>query len=243
MAVTPPASSKRLDDAVHDTLQSFDDYICLLCYNTEMRCGLVEGVNKGLWLPYKEIVQGESWDTTVESLLNELSIKSYTNQGIVQVLRIQPGLNRPFFTRVIFTVRVNESADRTTDEMGEQQGSLQWIAAEEIQRMAKVRPYPFMGVEPFELSKLLLQSRQVPVTCDFTEMNASTSLASQTGPAKSQIEQMLESSKFGQTEQDMVRFDFFKFARPSTYMNELTFQRYLSSLGWEVNSYLGDLFR
>ncbi|CAN7985442.1 unnamed protein product [Ixodes hexagonus] len=240
MAVSVPSSPvpKRSDDVV----QTFDDYVSLLCYNHEMRCGLVEGASKGLWLPYKEIVQGESWESAVETLLKELSIKAYTNQGMIQMLRIQPGLNRPFFTRVIFMIRVMETEDRGADEMGEQV-HLQWIAVEEIQRMAKLRPYPFMGVEPTELCKQLLHNKTLPANCDFVEINATTALTSQTVPAKSQIEQMLESAKFGQPEQDMVRFDFFRFSRPSTYMNEHVFERYLTSLGWDLSPYLMDLFR
>ncbi|XP_064461087.1 uncharacterized protein LOC135371046 isoform X1 [Ornithodoros turicata] len=238
MAVNSAPAGKRPED---DAPQTFEDYVTILCYDNDMRCGLVEGANKGLWLPYKEIMQGESWDSAVESLLKELSIKAYVNQGMIQVLRIQPGLHRPFYTRIIFTIKVTEPVEQ--DDMQAEQIRLQWIAADEIQRMSKMRPYPFMGVEPAELSKMLLQARQLPVPCDFTEINASAALSSQVMPAKSQIEQMLESAKFGQQEQDMVRFDFFKFSRPSTYMNESTFQGYLSSLGWEVSAYLGDLFR
>lgn len=238
MAVATSSPPRRTDDAV----QTFDDCVVLLCYNHEMRCGLVEGASKGLWLPYKDIAQGESWESAVELLLKELSLKTYANQGMIQMLRIQPGLNRAFFTRVIFMIRVPEVPDQGADEMGEQV-RLQWIAVEEIQRMAKLRPYPFMGVEPTELCKQLLHNKTLPPNCDFVEINATTALTSQTVSAKSQIEQMLESAKFGQPEQDMVRFDFFRFARPSTYMNEHVFQSYLSSLGWDVTPYLGDLFR
>ncbi|CAN7986465.1 unnamed protein product, partial [Ixodes pacificus] len=217
MAVATSSPPRRTDDAV----QTFDDCVVLLCYNHDMRCGLVEGASKGLWLPYKDIAQGESWESAVESLLKELSLKAYTNQGMIQMLRIQPGLNQAFFTRVIFMIRVPEVPDQGADEMGEQV-RLQWIAVEEIQRMAKLRPYPFMGVEPTELCKQLLHNKTLPPNCDFVEINATTALTSQTVSAKSQIEQMLESAKFGQPEQDMS---------------------YLSSLGWDVTPYLGDLFR
>lgn len=237
MAVNSPPAGKRPED---ETPQTLEDYVTLLCYDNDIRCGLVEGVNKGLWLPCREIMQGESWDSAVESLLKELSVKVYVNQGMIQMLRIQPGLHRPFYTRVIFTIKVTEIPEH--DDMGEH-NHLQWIAADEIQRMSKMRPYPFMGVEPAELSKMLLQARQLPIPCDFIEINASAALSSHAFPSRSQIEQMLESAKFGQQEQDMVRFDFFKFSRPSTYMNEYTFQKYLNSLGWQITPYLSDLFR
>ncbi|XP_077508890.1 uncharacterized protein LOC144120416 isoform X4 [Amblyomma americanum] len=249
MAVNPPATPKRLDESAENV--TFEDYVAVLCYNSDTRCGLVDYANKGLWLPYKEIVPGESWDSAMESLMRDLSIKSFTNQGIIQVLRIQPGLHRAFFTRVIFAARVNEQPDQGSDEVQLAEAvHVQWVAAEEMQRMAKLRPFPFLGMEPADLCKLLLQNRQPPVPCEFVEMNASTPLAAQGTPARSnvparesQIEQMLESAKFGQQEQDAVRFDFFKFAKPSTYMSEVTFQKYVTCLGWEMTPHVSDLFR
>lgn len=68
MAVATSSPPRRTDDAV----QTFDDCVVLLCYNHEMRCGLVEGASKGLWLPYKDIAQGESWESAVELLLKEV---------------------------------------------------------------------------------------------------------------------------------------------------------------------------
>ncbi|KAL3244345.1 hypothetical protein MRX96_018962 [Rhipicephalus microplus] len=250
MAVNSPATSQRQqDESSADQNVSFEDYVGVLCYYSDTRCGLVDYPIRGLWLPHKEIVPGESWDTTMETLLRDLSIKSFTNQGIIQVLRIQPALHRPFFTRVIFAVRVNEPMEQPAEETANPI-HIQWVSAEEIQRMVKVRPLPFLGVEPAELCKLLLQNRQPPVPCEFLEMNASTPLTAQGSPTRpsvpareSQIEQMLESAKFGQQEQDAVRFDFFKFTKPSTYMNEATFQRYVTSLGWERSPLLSDLFR
>ncbi|KAH8042682.1 hypothetical protein HPB51_025314 [Rhipicephalus microplus] len=250
MAVNSPATSQRQqDESSADQNVSFEDYVGVLCYYSDTRCGLVDYPIKGLWLPHKEVVPGESWDTTMETLLRDLSIKSFTNQGIIQVLRIQPALHRPFFTRVIFAVRVNEPMEQPAEETANPI-HIQWVSAEEIQRMVKVRPLPFLGVEPAELCKLLLQNRQPPVPCEFLEMNASTPLTAQGSPTRpsvpareSQIEQMLESAKFGQQEQDAVRFDFFKFTKPSTYMNEATFQRYVTSLGWERSPLLSDLFR
>lgn len=253
MAVNSPATSQRQQqqqDESADQNVSFEDYVGVLCYHSDTRCGLVDYPNKGLWLPHKEIVPGESWDSTMETLLRDLSIKSFSNQGIIQVLRIQPALHRPFFTRVIFAVRVNEQTEQPSEETPANQVHIQWVAAEEIQRMVKLRPLPYMGVEPAELCKLLLQNRQPPVPCDFLEMNATTPLTAQGTPTRptvpareSQIEQMLESAKFGQQEQDAVRFDFFRFTKPSTYMNEATFQRYVTGLGWEPSPQLSDLFR
>ncbi|KAH6933288.1 hypothetical protein HPB50_014001 [Hyalomma asiaticum] len=252
MAVNSPATSQRQQqqqDESADQNVSFEDYVGVLCYHSDTRCGLVDYPNKGLWLPHKEIVPGESWDSTMETLLRDLSIKSFSNQGIIQVLRIQPALHRPFFTRVIFAVRVNEQTEQPSEETV-RLVHIQWVAAEEIQRMVKLRPLPYMGVEPAELCKLLLQNRQPPVPCDFLEMNATTPLTAQGTPTRptvpareSQIEQMLESAKFGQQEQDAVRFDFFRFTKPSTYMNEATFQRYVTGLGWEPSPQLSDLFR
>ncbi|KAL1428481.1 hypothetical protein MTO96_002856 [Rhipicephalus appendiculatus] len=229
MAVNSPATSQRQQDETSaDQNVSFEDYVGVLCYHSDTRCGLVDYPNKGLWLPHKEIVPGESWDTTMETLLRDLSLKSFTNQGIIQVLRIQPALHRPFFTRVIFAVRVNEPTEQPAEETASPI-HIQWVSAEEIQRMVKVRPLPFLGVEPAELCKLLLQNRQPPVPCEFLEMNASTPLTAQGSPTR--------------PKQDAVRFDFFKFTKPSTYMNEATFQRYVTGLGWEPSPQLSDLFR
>ncbi|XP_037566856.1 uncharacterized protein LOC119446493 [Dermacentor silvarum] len=248
MAVNSPATSQRQDESADNV--SFEDYVGVLCYHSDTRCGLVDYPHKGLWLPHKEIVPGESWDSAMETLLRDLSIRSFTNQGIIQVLRIQPALHRPFFTRVIFAVRVNEQTEQPSEEALPNQVRMQWVSAEEIQRMVKLRPLPFLGVEPADLCKLLLQNRQPPVPCEFLEMNASTPLTAQGTPARpnvpareSQIEQMLESAKFGQQEQDAVRFDFFKVTKPSTYMNEAIFQKYVTGLGWETSPQLSDLFR
>ncbi|KAH9376565.1 uncharacterized protein LOC144144797 [Haemaphysalis longicornis] len=252
MAVNAPTPQKRQDDSPENVV--FEDYVAVLCYNSDTQCGVVDYAGKGLWLPYKEIVPGESWDASLESLLRDCGIKSYSNQGIVQVLRVQPGLHKPFFTRVIFAVRVNEMVDHGSDEMLADPLHVQWMSAEEVQREAKQRPCSLLGCELADLCKvLLLQNRQPPIPCEFLEMNASTPLTAQGGSAtpnrssvparESQIEQMLESAKFGQPEQDAVRFDFFKHVKPSTFMNPVTFEKYISTLGWEGAVNLSDLFR
>lgn len=82
--------------------------------------------------------------------------------------------------------------------------------------MAKLRPYPFMGVEPTELCKQLLHNKTLPPNCDFVEINATTALTSQTVSAKSQIEQMLESAKFGQPGESVRHSSFCGGAVPGT---------------------------
>ncbi|KAH7958373.1 hypothetical protein HPB49_001057 [Dermacentor silvarum] len=198
MAVNSPATSQRQDESADNV--SFEDYVGVLCYHSDTRCGLVDYPHKGLWLPHKEIVPGESWDSAMETLLRDLP----------------------------------------------NQVRMQWVSAEEIQRMVKLRPLPFLGVEPADLCKLLLQNRQPPVPCEFLEMNASTPLTAQGTPARPNLFYLPTQCLLFLillTEQDAVRFDFFKVTKPSTYMNEAIFQKYVTGLGWETSPQLSDLFR
>lgn len=235
MANTPRKRDAMGPESDYDPKSTAFDLVSVLVNRKESggsRCLLVKDrEGRGWWLPFTYVVKGDSWYKTGQMLLGELLKCGGTLGPSITIHRTVLPQNVATITHVSFLAFDEDKCvvNMLPDEM-------RWFTMEELIAVQKDEP-GLLGPEPIQLFKRVLNETQESLnhttfvedtlmsTMDFSR----EAVVHVDGQALTSPELLLQSAKFGKTEQELFFGEFIQRIHPSRYMNKTVFKGIMSS--------------
>ena len=229
--ITPNESLKQVKEALMVDSYGQSLYDCVLVY---LQCPkhkkvALTSVDKGQFLPFGPIYNGESWLTSVATLINHIldlgnkvnESRTFTEPTVVDILRVQVPIYFQFITRVTYYSELSTYACHT-GQCCKDNPIVAWFDISSV-RLKNNSNEQYLGPEPVIFNELA-----VPNHAKCREITVLDALVYEVGTGQRTPQGQLLNF-CGYTEEDVLRLygDFILHCYPSEFMTYYTFETYL----------------
>ncbi|XP_064619009.1 uncharacterized protein LOC135482684 [Lineus longissimus] len=208
------------------------DLISLLIPREEdSRYIFLKNHDKGLWLPFAFLQEGETFKTAAQRIAYQVTGCKVHLQGVLRThFQTSPATDAKV-TQVTFLTHPLSSCTSISNGQG-----FKWLSADEL---AQLETKELLGPEPLQLVQQVEKGGAITPLSMITEHKIEyIDDCNQSSPQ----EHLIKSAKLGKLEQEWIFQEFCEYCHPSTFMNETVFEKYITDKGAKSET-VPDLFR